>query len=105
MNGKEEKGKGGGRIRNKEQGVRSNEEGKGSPIIVSPGWLLTQHKLGSRIDWNPAGSRERRRRTSGIIPCWPGPGNNVGNDEDGMPRYAGYRAELRSFEVGELWGI
>ncbi|KAF7412653.1 hypothetical protein V1477_018250 [Vespula maculifrons] len=85
MNGKEEKGKRVGRIRS---------------------WLLTQqHKLGSRIDWNPAGSRERRRRTSGIIPCWPGPGNNVGNDEDGMPRYAGYRAELRSFEVGELWGI
>lgn len=28
-----------------------------------------------------------------------GLGNNVGNDGDGMPRYAGYRGELRSLEL------
>lgn len=67
--------------------------------------LLTLHKLGTRIDWNPAGKPGpvdvervglfRVRVGAGGA----GRGNNVGNDGDGMPRYAGYRAELRSFEV------
>lgn len=69
--------------------------------------LLTLHKLGTRIDWNPAGKPGpvdvervglfRVRVGAGGV----GRGNNVGNDGDGMPRYAGYRAELRSFEVWE----
>lgn len=69
-------------------------------------------KHGTRIEWNPAekpgpvdvervglfavGSGAGARTPGSGL----GPGNNVGNDEDGMPRYAGYRAELRSFEVG-----
>lgn len=69
-------------------------------------------KHGTRIEWNPAEKPgpvdvERvglfaggSRAGAGTPGSGPGPGNNVGNDEDGMPRYAGYRAELRSFEVG-----
>lgn len=67
----------------------------------------------TRIEWNPAekpgpvdvervglfasGSELEPGPGSG---SGSGPGNNVGNDEDGMPRYAGYRAELRSLEIG-----
>lgn len=69
-------------------------------------------KHGTRIGWNLAekpGPVDVERVGlfaggsgvgAGTLGSGPGPGNNVGNDEDGMPRYAGYRAELRSFEVG-----
>lgn len=67
-------------------------------------------KQSTRIEWNPAEKPEpvdvervglfangsEQKPGTGV---GPEPGNNVGNDEDGMPRYAGYRAELRSFEV------
>ena len=68
-----------------------------------PAQARYQNRLESGREAGPG-----RRRTSGIIPrpgsepgnrAGAGRGNNVGNDGDGMPRYAGYRAELRSFEV------
>jgi len=79
------------------------------PIIVPdagashPAQARYQNRLESGREAGPG-----RRRTSGIIPRpgsepegreGTGRGNNVGNDGDGMPRYAGYRAELRSFEI------
>ncbi|KZC13212.1 hypothetical protein WN55_05889 [Dufourea novaeangliae] len=79
---------------------RLHRRRKTRSIIMDSGGFLAC-KQSTRIEWNPAASgSEQEPGPESKLGSGSEPGNNVENDEDGMPRYAGYRAELRSLEVG-----